>query len=75
MVLPKIDELLTLLKGTKFFTALNLQSGYYQIILDEESMPKTAFKTVFGKFEFLRLHFRHLKDQISSLDSSMTFPD
>ena len=54
---PKIDELFTLLKGVKYFTALDLYSGYYQIKLDEESIPKSAFSAVFGKFEFLRLPF------------------
>ena len=57
MPLPKIDELNTLLKGEKYFTALDLQSGYYHIELDEESIPKSAFMTVFGKFECLRLPY------------------
>ena len=51
MPLPKIDELFALLKGTKYFTALDLHSGYYHIKLDEESIPKSALTTV---FEFLR---------------------
>ena len=55
--LPKINELFALVKGTKYFTALDLRSGYYHINLDEESIPKSAFTTVFGKFEFLRLPF------------------
>ena len=54
MPLPKIGELFTLLKGAIYFTALDLHSGYYHIKLDEESIPKSAFTTVFGKFEFLR---------------------
>ena len=57
MPLLKIDELFTLLKGAKYFTALDLHSGYYHNNLDEESIPKSAFTTVFGKFEFLRLPF------------------
>ena len=57
MSLLKIDELITLLKGTKYFTALDLCSSYYHIKLDEESIPKSAFTTAFGKFEFLRLPF------------------
>ena len=55
MPLLKIDELFALLKGAKYFTTLDLQSGYYYIKLDEESIHKSAFTTVFGKFEFLRL--------------------
>ena len=57
MPLPKLDELFALLKGAKYFTALDLQSGYYHRKVDEESIPKSAFKTAFGRFEFLRLPF------------------
>ena len=57
MPLPKIDELFALLKGVKYFTALDLWSGYYHTKLDEESIPKSAFTTVLSKFEFLRLPF------------------
>ena len=57
MPLLKISELFTLLKGANYFTALNLCSGYYHIKLDKESICKSAFTTVFSKFEFLRLHF------------------
>ena len=48
MPLPNIDELFALLKGMKFFTALDLRSGYYHIKLDEESTPKSAYY-MFGK--------------------------
>ena len=57
MPLPKIDELFAWLKGAKYFTALDLHSGYYHIKLDKESIPKSDFTTVFGKFEFWRLPF------------------
>ena len=57
MPLPKIDELFALLNGAKFLTALNLRSGYYNIKLDEEFIPKSAFTILFGKFKFLRLLF------------------
>ena len=53
----KIDELFALLKGAKYFTALDPQSGYFHIKLDEESIPKSAFTTMFGKSEFLHLPF------------------
>ena len=77
MPLPKIDELFALLKGSKYFTALDLWSGYYHIKLDEESIPESAFTTVYGKFEFLRLPFGlsqcldffiHLMYDLSGLD-------
>ena len=56
MLLPKINELLlALLKGAKYFTAVDVCSGYYHSKLDEEFIAKSAFTTVFGKFTFLRL--------------------
>ena len=57
MPLPKIGALFALLKGTKYFTALDLCSGYYHIKLDEESIPKSTFTTLFGKLDVLRLPF------------------
>ena len=56
MPLTKIDESFMLLKGAKYFTILDLCSGYYHIKLNEES-TESPFTTVFGKFEFLRLPF------------------
>ena len=44
MPLPKIDELFTLLKGTRYLTALDLCSGYYHIKLDEESIAKSTLQ-------------------------------
>ena len=52
-----INVLFALLKGAKYFTLLDLQSGYYHIKLDEGSIPKSVFTALFGKFEFLRLPF------------------
>ena len=57
MPLQKISELFALLKGVRYVTALDLWSGYYHIKLNEESIPKSAFTTVFGKYEFLRCPF------------------
>ena len=41
--LPRIDETLDYLAGSKWFSALDLKSGYWQVELDEESKPLTAF--------------------------------
>ena len=43
--------------GAKIFTTLDLQSGCYHITLDKESKAKTAFVTVFGKYEFNAVPF------------------
>ena len=50
--LPKINEMYSRLKGAKYFTTLDLQSGYYHISLSENSKAKTAFITPFGKYQF-----------------------
>lgn len=55
--LPRIDDLLDSLKGCQYFTSLDLASGYHQICLEEESIPKTAFITPDGHYEYLRMPF------------------
>ncbi len=55
--LPRIDETIDSLHGAMYFSTLDLASGYWQIELDEESKPKTAFTTEFGHFEFNRMPF------------------
>ena len=50
--LPKINKMYGRLKGAKYFTTLDLRSGYYHIGLSESSKAKTAFVTPFGKYQF-----------------------
>ena len=50
--LPKLDKMYGRLKGTKYFTTLDLRSGYYHIGLSKVSKAKTAFVTPFGKYQF-----------------------
>ena len=47
----------TKLKGAKFFSTIDLRSGYYHIALGKDSCAKTAFVTPFGKYEFLQVPF------------------
>ena len=56
--LPKIDQMYGKLKGAKFFTTLDLCSGYYHITLAPDTRVKTAFVTKFGKYEFNKIPFR-----------------
>ena len=50
--LPRIDESFDTLSGNQFFSTLDLASGYWQVELDAESKPKTAFSTRSGLYEF-----------------------
>ena len=55
--LPRIDDLLDQLQGASVFSSLDLQSGYHQIRIKDEDVPKTAFKTPMGLYQFRVLAF------------------
>jgi hypothetical protein len=55
--LPRIEDLLNRLKKAKFFSKINLRSGYHQMKIREQDIPKTAFTTRYGLYEFVVVLF------------------
>ena len=77
--MPTTEHLFQKLSGDKFFTKIDLSKGYWQITIPEEDIPKTAFVTPDGSYEFLKMPFgminsaatlkRAMKKLIKDLDN------
>ena len=55
--LPRIEETLTSMTEAKWFSTLDLASGYWQVEVDPQDREKTAFTTPIGLYEFQRMPF------------------
>ena len=55
--LPRIEELIDGIGQSTFITTLDLTKGYYQVPMEQASKDKTAFVTLFGKYQFQTMPF------------------
>ena len=59
--MPSVEDIFSELNAVKYFSTLNLHTGYHHIPFNEDSFPKTAFTSPFGKYEYLKVPFRLTK--------------
>ena len=52
-----MEDIFSKLNGVKYFSTLDLRAGYHHIPLEKSLIPKTAFNSPFGKYEYVKVPF------------------
>nr|GEW86311.1 putative reverse transcriptase domain-containing protein [Tanacetum cinerariifolium] len=55
--LPRIDDIFDQLQGSQYYYKIYLRSGYHQLRVHEDDIPKTVFRTRYGNFKFMMMPF------------------
>ena len=55
--MPKVKDIFSKFNSTTYFTTLDLHAGYHHTPLDNSSIPKMAFNSPFGKYEYVKVLF------------------
>jgi hypothetical protein len=55
--LPRIEDLFDQMKGASVFSEIDLRLGYHQLKIRESDIPKTAFRTWYGLYEYIVMSF------------------
>ena len=55
--MSKVEDIFSKHNGAKYFSTLDLRAGYHHIPLEKSSIPKTAFNSPFGKYEYVKVPF------------------
>ena len=66
--LQQIDDLFDRLRCSKYYTKIDLCTWYHQLQIREEDLPKTAFRTRYGHFEYTVMSFRLTNAPVAFMD-------